>query len=65
MDVQTQHKLNAESQINNNFYCPHSEPLKRKVYKGSSSFERIKKNFDMELGKSFDVRLLVTPLRYE
>ncbi|SPP74484.1 uncharacterized protein LOC117592200 isoform X1 [Drosophila guanche] len=34
---------------NNNFYCPHSEPLKRKVYKGSSSFERIKKNFDLEL----------------
>ncbi|XP_017120227.1 LOW QUALITY PROTEIN: uncharacterized protein LOC108141389 [Drosophila elegans] len=42
-------KLLAESQINNNFYCPHSEPLKRKVYKGSSSFERIKKNFDLEL----------------
>ncbi|XP_016981311.1 uncharacterized protein LOC108046224 isoform X2 [Drosophila rhopaloa] len=38
-----------EPQINNNFYCPHSEPLKRKVYRGSSSFERIKKNFDLEL----------------
>lgn len=34
-----------------NFYCPHSEPLKRKVYKGSSSFERIKKTFDLELGE--------------
>ncbi|XP_017010389.2 platelet binding protein GspB isoform X1 [Drosophila takahashii] len=49
LDAQTQHKLHAESHINNNFYCPHSEPLKRKVYKGSSSFERIKKNFDLEL----------------
>ncbi|KAL7737582.1 hypothetical protein ACLKA6_007696 [Drosophila palustris] len=35
-----------------NFYCPHSEPLKRKVYKGSSSFERIKKTFDLELDMS-------------
>ncbi|EDW72375.1 uncharacterized protein Dwil_GK20893 [Drosophila willistoni] len=40
-------KLASQS---NNFYCPHSEPLKRKVYKGSSSFERIKKTFDLELG---------------
>ncbi|XP_026842213.1 uncharacterized protein LOC6590750 [Drosophila persimilis] len=39
----------APQSNNNNFYCPHSEPLKRKVYKGSSSFERIKKNFDLEL----------------
>ncbi|KAH8283589.1 hypothetical protein KR018_008296 [Drosophila ironensis] len=45
-------QLEIESHLNNNFYCPHSEPLKRKVYKGSSSFERIKKNFDLELGKS-------------
>ncbi|XP_037952082.1 serine-rich adhesin for platelets [Teleopsis dalmanni] len=29
-------------------YCPQSEPLKRKVYKGSSTFERIKKSFDLE-----------------
>lgn len=36
---------------NQDFYCPHSEPLKRKVYKGSSSFERIKKTFDLELGE--------------
>ncbi|XP_060657267.1 uncharacterized protein LOC132792060 [Drosophila nasuta] len=40
----------TESQ--DNFYCPHSEPLKRKVYKGSSSFERIKKTFDLELDMS-------------
>ncbi|KAH8261680.1 hypothetical protein KR044_013255 [Drosophila immigrans] len=37
------------SDAQDNFYCPHSEPLKRKVYKGSSSFERIKKTFDLEL----------------
>ncbi|KAH8252509.1 hypothetical protein KR032_000281 [Drosophila birchii] len=49
LDTQVQSQLQAESLINNNFYCPHSEPLKRKVYKGSSSFERIKKNFDLEL----------------
>lgn len=49
--VKTNIQVEAESQVNNNFYCPHSEPLKRKVYKGSSSFERIKKNFDLELGK--------------
>ncbi|XP_017018984.1 uncharacterized protein [Drosophila kikkawai] len=49
LDTQAQSQLQAESLINNNFYCPHSEPLKRKVYKGSSSFERIKKNFDLEL----------------
>ncbi|XP_017835857.1 uncharacterized protein LOC108595188 isoform X2 [Drosophila busckii] len=36
-------------QAQDNFYCPHSEPLKRKVYKGSSSFERIKKTFDFQL----------------
>ncbi|XP_028899123.1 uncharacterized protein LOC105216900 isoform X2 [Zeugodacus cucurbitae] len=28
--------------------CPQSEPLKRKVYSGSSTFERIKKSFDLE-----------------
>ncbi|EDW02531.1 uncharacterized protein LOC6559219 isoform X2 [Drosophila grimshawi] len=39
-------------QQQDNFYCPHSEPLKRKVYKGSSSFERIKKTFDLELDMS-------------
>ncbi|EDW09273.1 uncharacterized protein Dmoj_GI20425, isoform B [Drosophila mojavensis] len=39
----------SEVQMHDNFYCPHSEPLKRKVYKGSSSFERIKKTFDLEL----------------
>ncbi|XP_017070473.2 uncharacterized protein LOC108107443 isoform X2 [Drosophila eugracilis] len=48
LESQAQNQLHAESQ-NYNFYCPHSEPLKRKVYKGSSSFERIKKNFDLEL----------------
>lgn len=51
LETQAQSQLQVESLINNNFYCPHSEPLKRKVYKGSSSFERIKKNFDLELGK--------------
>ncbi|XP_017096590.2 uncharacterized protein [Drosophila bipectinata] len=50
--TKTNIQLEAESQINNNFYCPHSEPLKRKVYKGSSSFERIKKNFDLELDRN-------------
>ncbi|XP_055379416.1 putative uncharacterized protein DDB_G0282133 isoform X2 [Condylostylus longicornis] len=29
-------------------YCPQSEPLKRKIYKGSSSFERIKKSLDID-----------------
>ncbi|CAD7077277.1 unnamed protein product [Hermetia illucens] len=29
-------------------YCPQSEPLKRKIYKGSSTFERIKKSLDLE-----------------
>ncbi|XP_032571586.1 uncharacterized protein LOC6618912 isoform X1 [Drosophila sechellia] len=48
-NTKMQNPLHAELNINNNFYCPHSEPLKRKVYKGSSSFERIKKNFDFEL----------------
>ncbi|KAH8401904.1 hypothetical protein KR009_008625 [Drosophila setifemur] len=52
VQTMTQSQMQAESQINNNFYCPHSEPLKRKVYKGSSSFERIKKNFDLELDTS-------------
>ncbi|XP_015029120.2 uncharacterized protein [Drosophila virilis] len=42
----------AETHSQDNFYCPHSEPLKRKVYKGSSSFERIKKTFDLELDMS-------------
>ncbi|XP_055916591.1 uncharacterized protein LOC129949266 isoform X1 [Eupeodes corollae] len=32
-------------------YCPQSEPLKRKVYRGSSSFERIKKSLDLDSGK--------------
>lgn len=50
-NTKMENPLHAELNINNNFYCPHSEPLKRKVYKGSSSFERIKKNFDFELGK--------------
>lgn len=35
----------------NDFSCPQSEPLKRKVYKGSSTFEKIKQNFDLESGK--------------
>ncbi|XP_030384185.1 uncharacterized protein LOC115631545 isoform X1 [Scaptodrosophila lebanonensis] len=42
----------SESSVQASFYCPHSEPLKRKVYKGSSSFERIKKTFDLELDMS-------------
>ncbi|KAH8370457.1 hypothetical protein KR093_003595 [Drosophila rubida] len=43
---------NVSDVSQDNFYCPHSEPLKRKVYKGSSSFERIKKTFDLELDMS-------------
>lgn len=32
------------------FYCPQSEPLKRKVYSGSSTFERIQKKLDEDQG---------------
>lgn len=34
--------------VNMSSYCPQSEPLKRKVYRGSSSFERIKKSLDLD-----------------
>lgn len=33
--------------------CPQSEPLKRKVYSGSSTFELIKMSFDLEAGECF------------
>ncbi|XP_055839768.1 uncharacterized protein LOC129907515 [Episyrphus balteatus] len=36
------------STISMSSYCPQSEPLKRKVYRGSSSFERIKKSLDLD-----------------
>lgn len=36
------------STVNMGSYCPQSEPLKRKVYRGSSSFERIKKSLDLD-----------------
>lgn len=34
------------------FYCPQSEPLKRKIYSCSSTFEKIQRNLDNESGKS-------------
>lgn len=33
------------------FYCPQSEPLKRKIYTCSSTFEKIQRNLDNEAGK--------------
>lgn len=33
------------------FYCPQSEPLKRKIYTCSSTFEKIQRNLDNESGK--------------
>lgn len=35
-----------------NCYCPQSEPLKRKVYSGSQTLERLKKTLEQESGKS-------------
>lgn len=33
------------------FYCPQSEPLKRKVYSGSSTYDKIQKKLDEDQGK--------------
>lgn len=35
------------------FYCPQSEPLKRKVYSCSSTYDRIQKKLDNESGKFY------------
>lgn len=35
------------------FYCPQSEPLKRKIYSGSKTLEKIQQTLDMDPGKSF------------
>ncbi|XP_067631187.1 uncharacterized protein [Eurosta solidaginis] len=57
-DLQNHNLARGELKSNNNTViqwqsgllhaCPQSEPLKRKVYSGSSTFERIKKSFDLE-----------------
>lgn len=39
---------NKNSEI---FYCPQSEPLKRKIYSGSSTLEKLKKSLEMDSGK--------------
>lgn len=38
---------NKNSEI---FYCPQSEPLKRKIYSGSSTLEKLKKSLEMDSG---------------
>lgn len=34
-------------------YCPQSEPLKRKIYSGSQTLEKFKKNLEMDSGKAY------------
>lgn len=35
------------------FYCPQSEPLKRKIYSGSKTLAKLQQTLDMDPGKSF------------
>lgn len=42
------------------FYCPQSEPLKRKIYTCSSTFEKIQRNLDNESGKSYFIYIHMT-----
>lgn len=37
------------------FYCPQSEPLKRKIYSGSKTLEKLQQTLDMDPGKNFVV----------
>lgn len=39
---------NKNSEIS---YCPQSEPLKRKIYSGSSTLEKLKKSLEMDAGE--------------
>lgn len=39
----------------NGDYCPQSEPLKRKIYSGSQTLEKLKKNLEMESGKTISL----------
>lgn len=37
------------------FYCPQSEPLKRKIYSGSKTLEKLQQTLDMDPGKTFPI----------
>ncbi len=37
------------------FYCPQSEPLKRKIYSGSKTLEKLQQTLDMDPGKAFNI----------
>lgn len=39
-------------------YCPQSEPLKRKIYSGSQTLEKFKKNLEMDSGKAYATKHL-------
>lgn len=41
----------GNNHVPQNTYCPQSEPLKRKVYTGSQTLERLKKTLEQESGK--------------
>lgn len=38
------------------FYCPQSEPLKRKIYSGSKTLEKLQQTLDMDPGKIFIIQ---------
>lgn len=44
--------IDMGNNVPDNCYCPQSEPLKRKVYTGSQTLERLKKTLEQESGKS-------------
>lgn len=44
--------IDMGNNVPENCYCPQSEPLKRKVYTGSQTLERLKKSLEQESGKS-------------
>jgi hypothetical protein len=43
--------------ISDDLYCPQSEPLKRKIYAGSSTYDRIQRTLDIESGKIRQIRM--------
>lgn len=44
------------------FYCPQSEPLKRKIYSGSKTLEKLQQTLDMDPGKIFQFGNLLLSL---
>ncbi|XP_037887393.1 uncharacterized protein LOC119636216 isoform X2 [Glossina fuscipes] len=53
-DVKNQNFLDSQQKVKS--YCPQSEPLKRKVYKGATAYEQLKNDYESESVSIFQHR---------